>query len=160
MKRKIFFLIWLCSFCLICFSLQTFSSIFHQGISETTICNVTEKTQRYSINPVNSDKKPIKKIIKKGAIEGTGNLPTLMSYIKRGRRKKPAGSTTAVPIPFAWMRIMTSNSMTDLTGDRMLRILPHMFLLLRLLSRRCFRWLKSIRTTSSMIWAVEMDGSL
>ena len=88
MKQKILFLIWLCSFCLICLSLQTFSSIFHQGIRETTIRNVTGKTVRYSIKSVDSDEKPIKKVLKMGDIDRYLKFTNFDVIYKKGRKKK------------------------------------------------------------------------
>jgi len=62
--------------------------LIKQGIKETTIRNVTEKTVHYTIKPVNSDKKPIKKIIKKGAIDRFLKLTNFDVTYKQGKEKK------------------------------------------------------------------------
>lgn len=73
-KRKISLTIWIVFFLIICALPEAFS----QGISETTIRNVTKKTLRYSIKPVNSDKQPIKKKLTRERSTDFWNFLTLM----------------------------------------------------------------------------------
>ncbi len=84
MKRKISLTIWIVFFLIICAPPEVFS----QGISETTIRNVTRKTLRYSIKPVNSDKKPTKKIIKVGEIDRFLDFSNFDVTYKKGKKKK------------------------------------------------------------------------
>lgn len=84
MKRKIALIIWI-GFLFIISALLEASS---QGIKETTIRNVTKKTLRYSIKPVNSDKKPIKKIINVGEIDRFLEFSNFDVTYKKGKKKK------------------------------------------------------------------------
>jgi SAM-dependent methyltransferase len=84
MKRKISLTIWIVFFLIICPPPEVFS----QRISETTIRNVTRKTLRYSIKPVNSDKKPTKKKIKVGEIDRFLDFSNFDVTYKKGKKKK------------------------------------------------------------------------
>ena len=84
MKRKNALTIWLCFLYIICILPEASG----QGIKETTIRNVTEKTVRYTIKPVNSNKKPEKKVLKKGAIERFLEFNNFDVTYKKGREKK------------------------------------------------------------------------
>ena len=61
---------------------------FSQGIKETTIRNVTEKTLRYSIKPAQSDNKPIKKKIKTGEIDRFLEFTHFDVTYKKGKKYK------------------------------------------------------------------------
>ena len=84
MKRKITLTIWL-GFLLIIWMLPEASG---QGIKETTIRNVTVKTVRYTIKPVNSNKKPEKRVLKKGAIDRFLDFSNFDVTYKKGKKKK------------------------------------------------------------------------
>lgn len=96
MKRNTALTIWIGILSLICllpeisgFS-KTLDSIFSttQGIRETTIRNVTEKTVRYTIKPVDSDQKPTKRVLRVGAIDRFFKFTDFDVTYKKGKRKK------------------------------------------------------------------------
>jgi hypothetical protein len=84
MKRKIALTIWIGFLFIICTLLEASS----QGIKETTIRNVTVKTVRYTIKPVNSIRKPEKRVLKKGAIDRFLEFSNFDVTYKKGKKKK------------------------------------------------------------------------
>lgn len=96
MKRKTALTIWIGFLYIICmlpeasgfFEFNNSNFLIQQGIKETTIRNVTEKTVRYTIKPVDSDEKPIKKVLKKGAIERFFKFTNFDVTYKQGKEKK------------------------------------------------------------------------
>ncbi len=84
MKRKITLTLWLSFIYIICLLPEASG----QGTKETTIRNVTEKTVRYSINPVDSDQKPLKRVLKVGAIDRFIEFTDFFVIYKKGKGKK------------------------------------------------------------------------
>lgn len=96
MKRKTALTIWLGFLFIICLLPEASG----QGIKETTIRNVTEKTVRYAIKPVDSDKKPIKKVLKKDAIDRFLEYTNFDVTYKKGREKKTRRIYSGRPYSF------------------------------------------------------------
>ena len=96
MKRKTALTVWIGFLLIICmlpeasgfFEFNTPDFIIRQGIKETTIRNVTEKTVRYTIKPVNSEKKPVKRVLKKGDIDRFIEFTNFDVTYKKGKKKK------------------------------------------------------------------------
>ncbi len=84
MKRKIALTVWFGLLSIVCMLLD----VTAQGIKETTIRNVTEKTVRYTIKAVNSNQKPIKRILKIGAIDRFLEYSDFDVFYKNGKEKK------------------------------------------------------------------------
>ncbi|MCJ7582783.1 MAG: class I SAM-dependent methyltransferase [Candidatus Aminicenantes bacterium] len=84
MKRNFALVIWIVFF----FTLCARPEVSGQGIKETTIRNVTGKTLRYSITPAQSDKKPIKRILKAGEIDRYQEYSNFDVTYKKGKTYK------------------------------------------------------------------------
>lgn len=96
MKRTAPLKIWLCLGCAVwllssgtlCFEFNKSDVFVPQTVKETTIRNVTEKMVRYTIKPVDSDRKPEKRKLKVGAIDRFTEFSNFDVTYKKGKKRK------------------------------------------------------------------------